>query len=101
MSGDFDDKLERFERLWEGVTPKGVNRSKAIRFRQYMRQHVLQKFHKRQKGQFASADKGHFNVANTGWASCRRRSANRRPSEAIRCLHRNLISNLGALKPQL
>ncbi|HIC49963.1 MAG: hypothetical protein CXX69_01235 [Candidatus Thalassarchaeum betae] len=61
MSDEFDDKLECFERLWEGVTPKGVNRSKGLKFRQYMRQHVLQKFHKRRKNQFASADKGHYN----------------------------------------
>lgn len=61
MSDEFDGKLECFERLWEGVTPKGVNRSKGLKFRQYMRQHVLQKFHKRRKNQFASADKGHYN----------------------------------------
>ena len=61
MSDEFDDKLESFERLWEGVTPEGVNRSKGLKFRQYMRQHVLQKFHKRRKNQFASADKGHYN----------------------------------------
>ena len=61
MSEEFDDKLERFERLWDGVTPKGINRSKSIKFRQYMRQHVLQKFHKRKKSQWATADKGHFN----------------------------------------
>jgi len=61
MSEEFDDKLERFEHLWDGVTPKGINRSKSIKFRQYMRQHVLQKFHKKKKDQWASADKGHFN----------------------------------------
>ena len=61
MSEDFDNKLDRFERLWDGVTPKGFNRSKSIKFRQYMRQHVLQKFHKRRKDQWATADKGHFN----------------------------------------
>ena len=61
MSDEFDDKLERFERLWDGVTPKGVNRSKSLKFRQYMRQHVLQKFHKKSKDQYASADKGHYN----------------------------------------
>ena len=54
-------KLERFEKLWEGVTPKGVNRTKALKFRQYMRNHVLQKFHKRSKEQWANADKGHYN----------------------------------------
>ena len=61
MSDEFDDKLVRFERLWDGVTPKGVNRSKSLKFRQYMRQHVLQKFHKKSKDQYASADKGHYN----------------------------------------
>ena len=61
MSEDFNDKLDLFERLWDGVTPKGINRSKSIKFRQYMRQHVLQKFHKRRKDQWATADKGHFN----------------------------------------
>ncbi len=61
MSDEFDDKEKRFDDLWDGVTPKGINRSKSIRFRQYMRQHVLQKFHKRQKGQFASAVDNHFN----------------------------------------
>ena len=61
MSEDFDDKLVRFNNLWDGVTPKGINRSKSIKFRQYMRQHVLQKFHKRRKDQWATADKGHFN----------------------------------------
>ena len=61
MSDDFDGKLERFERLWEGVTPKGINRTKALKFRQYMRNHVLQKFHKRSKEQWANADKGHYN----------------------------------------
>ena len=61
MSEDFDNKLDRFERLWDGVSPKGINRSKSIKFRQYMRQHVLQKFHKRRKDQWATADKGHFN----------------------------------------
>jgi len=91
MSEEFDDKLERFERLWDGVTPKGINRSKSIKFRQYMRQHVMQKFHKKQKSQWASADKGHFNhsfsrrptAVSTGWANCRRKSAIRKPSEAI------------------
>ena len=60
MSDDFDGKLERFERLREGVTPKGVNRTKALKFRQYMRNHVLEKFHKRGKEQWANADKGHY-----------------------------------------
>ena len=42
MSDDFDGKLERFERLWEGVTPKGTNRTKAFKFRQYILEHVRQ-----------------------------------------------------------
>ena len=37
MSDEFDEKLARFERLWDGVTPKGENRAKALKFRQYMR----------------------------------------------------------------
>lgn len=61
MSETFDGKLERFERLWDGVTPKGINRTKSLKFRQYMRQHVLQKYHKRRKEQYSSADKGHYN----------------------------------------
>ena len=61
MSETFDEKLEQFERLWDGVTPKGINRTKSLKFRQYMRQHVLQKYHKRRKEQFSSADKGHYN----------------------------------------
>ena len=58
MSDEFDEKLARFERLWDGVTPKGQNRIKALKFRQYMRNHVMQKFHKRRKDQWANADKG-------------------------------------------
>ena len=61
MTDDFDEKLARFERLWEGVTPKGENRAKALKFRQYMRNHVMQKFHKRRKDQWTNADKGHYN----------------------------------------
>ncbi len=57
MSEQFDEKLEQFERLWEGVTPNGINRQKSLKFQQYMRQHVLQKFHKKTNDQFASADK--------------------------------------------
>ena len=45
MSEQFDGKLEQFERLWEGVTPNGINRQKSLKFQQYMKQHVLQKFH--------------------------------------------------------
>jgi hypothetical protein len=28
--------------LWDGITPKGVNRSKALKFRQYILEHVRQ-----------------------------------------------------------
>jgi len=31
MSEQFDEKLEQFERLWEGVTPNGINRQKIIK----------------------------------------------------------------------
>ncbi|CAI8189058.1 MAG: hypothetical protein DBX05_05500 [Candidatus Poseidoniales archaeon] len=40
--GADDHKLEQFERLWDGWTPKGQNVTKAHKFRHYMRQHVLQ-----------------------------------------------------------
>ena len=40
--GPDDFKLEQFERLWDGWTPKGQNMAKAHKFRHYMRQHVLQ-----------------------------------------------------------
>ena len=36
---------------------EGINRTKSLKFRQYMRQHVLQKYHKRRKEQFSSADR--------------------------------------------
>ena len=26
----FNDKAEQFDRLWDGITPKGVNRTKAL-----------------------------------------------------------------------
>ena len=42
MSDEFDEKADRFEKLWDGITPKGENRIKALKFRQYMRNHVLQ-----------------------------------------------------------
>ena len=32
MSEHVDEKAERFERLWEGMTPKGYNRAKALKF---------------------------------------------------------------------
>ena len=37
-----DDKELQFDRLWEGITPKGVNRTKAMKFRQYILEHVRQ-----------------------------------------------------------
>ena len=58
MSEAVSEKEAQFERLWAGETPKGVNRTKALKFRQYMKQHVLQE-------QFASADKGHYNHSFT------------------------------------
>ena len=65
MSEAVSEKEAQFERLWAGETPKGVNRTKALKFRQYMKQHVLQKYHKRRKEQFANADKGHYNDSFT------------------------------------
>ena len=59
MSDEFDEKLARFEKLWEGITPKGVNRTKALKFRQYMRNHVLQKFQKR-RDQYQRADNNRY-----------------------------------------
>ena len=38
----FNDKAQQFDRLWDGITPKGVNRSKALKFRQYILEHVRQ-----------------------------------------------------------
>ena len=61
MSEHVDEKAERFELLWEGMTPKGYNRAKSLKFRQYMRQHVLQKFHKRKPTQFTSVQDNHYN----------------------------------------
>ncbi len=44
MSEDqpFDTKEEQFERLWNGETPKGINRSKSLKFQQYILEHVPQ-----------------------------------------------------------
>lgn len=39
----FNDRAEQFDRLWDGITPKGVNRSKSLKFRQYILEHVRQK----------------------------------------------------------
>ena len=33
---------QHFEHLWDGVTPNGVNRTKALKFRQYILEHVRQ-----------------------------------------------------------
>mgnify|MGYP006138941935 FL=1 len=38
----FNDKAEQFERLWDGITPKGINRNKSLKFRQYILEHVRQ-----------------------------------------------------------
>ena len=38
----FNDKAEQFDRLWDGITPKGVNRIKALQFGQYFLAHVRQ-----------------------------------------------------------
>ena len=38
----FNDKAEQFDRLWDGITPNGVNRTKALKFRQYILEHVRQ-----------------------------------------------------------
>ena len=38
----FDDKALQFDRLWAGYTPKGENRAKALKFRQYILEHVRQ-----------------------------------------------------------
>jgi hypothetical protein len=40
--GPYDDKAEQFDRLWDGITPKGVNRTKSLKFRQYILEHVRQ-----------------------------------------------------------
>ena len=38
----FNDKEKQFNDLWDGVTPNGVNRTKALKFRQYILEHVRQ-----------------------------------------------------------
>ncbi len=40
--GAFNDKEKQFNDLWEGVTPKGINRNKSLKFRQYILEHVRQ-----------------------------------------------------------
>ena len=42
MSEAVNEKEAQFERLWAGETPKGVNRTKALKFRQYILEHVRQ-----------------------------------------------------------
>ncbi|MDA0715835.1 MAG: hypothetical protein O3A74_04670 [archaeon] len=44
MSEDqpFNTKEEQFERLWNGETPKGINRAKSQKFQQYILEHVRQ-----------------------------------------------------------
>ncbi len=42
MDDAFNDKAEQFERLWDGITPKGINRNKSLKFRQYILEHVRQ-----------------------------------------------------------
>ena len=37
MTDAVTEKEAQFERLWAGETPKGVNRTKALKFRQYMK----------------------------------------------------------------
>ena len=38
----FNDKEKQFNDMWDGVTPKGVNRTKSLKFRQYILEHVRQ-----------------------------------------------------------
>ncbi len=38
----FNDKEMQFNNLWDGVTPKGINRTKAMKFRQFILEHVRQ-----------------------------------------------------------
>ena len=38
----FNDKEKQFNDLWDGITPKGVNRNKSLKFRQYILEHVRQ-----------------------------------------------------------
>ena len=37
-----NSNIERFEAMWEGKTPKGINRTKAQKFQQYILEHVRQ-----------------------------------------------------------
>jgi hypothetical protein len=41
-SGNDASNIERFEIMWAGQTPKGINRTKAQKFRQYILEHVRQ-----------------------------------------------------------
>ena len=42
MAVKIKDKADQFEKLWEGETPKGYNRTKSLKFRQYILEHVRQ-----------------------------------------------------------
>ena len=39
---EFNDKEKQFNDLWDGVTPNGINRTKSLKFRQYILEHVRQ-----------------------------------------------------------
>ncbi len=39
---NFNDKEKQFHDMWDGITPKGINRTKALKFRQYILEHVRQ-----------------------------------------------------------
>lgn len=38
----FNDKEKQFNDMWDGVTPNGINRTKSLKFRQYILEHVRQ-----------------------------------------------------------
>ena len=38
----FNDKENQFNDLWDGITPNGVNRTKSLKYRQYILEHVRQ-----------------------------------------------------------
>ena len=37
-----NSNVERFEKMWAGETPNGINRTKAQKFQQYILEHVRQ-----------------------------------------------------------
>jgi hypothetical protein len=61
---EFDTKRKQFNDLWDGVTPKGINRTKSLKFRQYIREHVRQKFHKPKPGANQKSATGHANLTS-------------------------------------